>query len=281
MNKVFQRLLVFFIGVPLIILLVFFESYNHLPLQIAVMIAILIATHELYTILKQKIHVQPLWIPMGLNFIISIINLCVWSCGITAKWLTLIFVFSILFSISWEILANNKSGNFEGVLEKIFSTIFIIFYIPFLLTFITKLTVLNYSREFLILFFLIVFSCDSFAWLFGVLFGKGTRGIITVSPKKSLVGFIGGIISSIAITFLFCKFYPTIFNSNYVAIFIIGFFTAISAILGDLAESAIKRSASVKDSGTIMPGRGGLLDSIDSILFAAPIYYILILFFFV
>jgi phosphatidate cytidylyltransferase len=62
---------------------------------------------------------------------------------------------------------------------------------------------------------------------------------------------------------------------------ITGFCTAIAAVAGDLAESALKRSANVKDSGTIMPGRGGLLDSIDSILFAAPIYYILIIFFFV
>jgi len=281
MNKIAKRLLVFFIGVPVILILVFFKTFNHLPLNIAVIIAALIAVQELYIIIKERIEVQPLWIVFLLTFLVTFASLLENSFKISSKWLTLIYVFSILFSLIWEIIENNKTGNFSNVITRVATTIFIIFYIPFLLTFISKLTILTYSREFLVLFFLLVFGCDSFAWLFGVLFGKTSRGVIAVSPNKSLAGFIGGILSSIAISYVFSLFFPAIFMHYSLKVCITGFCTAIAAVAGDLAESGLKRSANVKDSGTIMPGRGGLLDSIDSILFAAPVYYILILFFFV
>ncbi|HZK19886.1 MAG TPA: phosphatidate cytidylyltransferase, partial [Treponemataceae bacterium] len=175
----------------------------------------------------------------------------------------------------------NISNNFDAVISKISSTILIIFYIPFLFVFVGNLSVLEYSREFLVLFLLLVFACDSFAWFFGVLFGNGTRGLISVSKNKSLIGFIGGIVSTIAIAYTYSLFFPHVFLGYHIKVSITGLCTALAAICGDLAESALKRSAAVKDSGSIMPGRGGIMDSIDSILFAAPIYYMLIMFFFV
>lgn len=281
MNKNIQRLLVFFIGVPLIVLLVFFKTYNHLPLHIAVAITTYIAVQELYTLLKNKMAVQPLWLVTSISMLIALTSLFVYSFRISSKWLSLSFVVSVLFSLAWEIFANNKTKDFSNAITKVASTFFTIFYIPFLITFISKITILNYSSIFLVLFFLLVFGCDSAAWFFGVLFGKKSRGVISVSPNKSLVGFLGGIISSVLIAYLFSRFFPDIFCAYGLKVSIVGFFTASAAVAGDLAESVLKRSSDIKDSGTIMPGRGGMLDSIDSILFAAPVYYILILFFFI
>ena len=116
--------------------------------------------------------------------------------------------------------------------------------------------------------------CDSFAWFFGILFGKSTRGFVPASPNKSLVGFIGGIAGSIGCGVLLKVILPEVFTISYRNLIILGLITSVAAIVGDLIESVFKRSCDVKDSGNLIPGRGGVLDSIDSILIAAPIFYI-------
>ena len=132
----------------------------------------------------------------------------------------------------------------------------------------------------LALYLIIVFMCDSGAWFFGVLFGKSTRGVIAASPNKSLVGFIGGILSSVASAIVVKEIYPDIFYLSYQNLVIISLITSVSAIIGDLVESVLKRSLDCKDSGTLIPGRGGVLDSIDSLLIAAPVFYIAVQFLF-
>ena len=89
------------------------------------------------------------------------------------------------------------------------------------------------------------------------------------------MGFIGGYIGSISAGLIFRLLMPEIFHGSIVKILLLGFLTATAAIVGDIIESVFKRSTGTKDSGSIIPGRGGVLDSIDSILLAAPIYYIL------
>ena len=116
--------------------------------------------------------------------------------------------------------------------------------------------------------------CDSFAWFFGILFGKSTRGFVAASPNKSLVGFIGGIIGSLGCGFVLKYFFPAAISISNLNLVILGIITSVSAIIGDLIESVFKRSCDIKDSGNLIPGRGGVLDSIDSVVIAAPIFYI-------
>ena len=134
----------------------------------------------------------------------------------------------------------------------------------------------------LFLFLLITFGNDSAAWFFGNLFGKNNRGVIPVSPNKSVAGYIGGIFISVAISAGALFLFPSVFSvvnphSPLIITFaaVLGLFTGIFANLGDLAESAIKRSCEFKDSGHVIMGRGGILDSIDSVAVAAPVYYLL------
>jgi phosphatidate cytidylyltransferase len=127
-------------------------------------------------------------------------------------------------------------------------------------------------------FLLIVIVNDSFAWFFGVLFGKNNRGFVKISPNKSIAGFAGGILVSTAVGgalqyFGVLQLAPSAHAP--LAGLVTGFLCALAATLGDLAESALKRSAAVKDSGTLFPGRGGVLDSLDSIAMAAPVFYLL------
>jgi len=94
-----------------------------------------------------------------------------------------------------------------------------------------------------------------------------------ISPNKTWEGAIGGAIFGILISILFFHFF------NYFSmlqVILISFLTIIAGTFGDLAESMIKRNFHVKDSGKVLPGHGGLLDRFDSMLFAAPIYFVLI-----
>ena len=92
-----------------------------------------------------------------------------------------------------------------------------------------------------------------------------------MSPKKTIEGFIGGLLFAVLAGFLIGYY------SNYFSILnwmIIAIIVAVFGTLGDLVESKFKRQANVKDSGTIMPGHGGLLDRLDSLFFLAPFVYL-------
>ena len=98
-----------------------------------------------------------------------------------------------------------------------------------------------------------------------------------LSPKKTIEGFVAGMLFSVAFA-LICHFWflQTIPISDSI---IIGILLACVGLLGDLAESAFKRSAGVKDSGSLIPGHGGILDRIDSLLLTAPVFYYYVLLF--
>lgn len=118
--------------------------------------------------------------------------------------------------------------------------------------------------------FISVWTGDGGAYYVGRKFGK-RRLSPRVSPKKSVEGLVGGIAASVAAAavmhFTFFREFPLVHA------LIAGFILAVTGVIGDLAESLWKRSAAVKDSGTLIPGHGGFLDRSDSILFTAPILY--------
>jgi phosphatidate cytidylyltransferase len=101
-----------------------------------------------------------------------------------------------------------------------------------------------------------------------------------VSPNKTLVGFIGGFLGALALGYLYVAAVPDLLGRASLSHGIFFLVIAVFGNLGDLLESALKRSAALKDSGSIIPGRGGVLDSIDSLLFSAPVYYYSIIIFF-
>ncbi|HTX71895.1 MAG TPA: phosphatidate cytidylyltransferase [Rectinemataceae bacterium] len=113
---------------------------------------------------------------------------------------------------------------------------------------------------------------DSLAWFFGMTFGR-RRGIVAVSPNKSIAGFCGGMAGSVGLAFVARALFPHAIACAWPAVVALGLTVGAAVIVGDLFESALKRSAGTKDSGSAVPGRGGFLDSFDSILFAAPVFY--------
>lgn len=118
--------------------------------------------------------------------------------------------------------------------------------------------------------FVFIWVNDTAAYFFGSLLGK-RKLIEHISPKKSVEGFIAGILFTIIASLIFARLY-----AEYSIIFWIGFAAVIALFgtLGDLFESLIKRTSSVKDSGRFIPGHGGILDRIDSLLVAIPAIYL-------
>ena len=172
--------------------------------------------------------------------------------------------------MAFEVLS---AKTFENSASHLISSVFIVMYAGYLPSFVSRMTFHEHSREFIAFFFLMVCLCDSVAWFCGVLFGKNNKGIIKASPNKSLAGFFGGFAGTILTGVAAHFFFPQVFTGSLAKIIIFAFFIAFVAIIGDLVESVIKRSVEIKDSGSLIPGRGGVLDSIDSILFVAPVYY--------
>ena len=118
--------------------------------------------------------------------------------------------------------------------------------------------------------FILIWINDTAAYFVGKNFGK-QKLFPSVSPKKTVEGFLGGVFFACVASFFISLYtYDVSFNSWLILSIIV----STTGTLGDLIESKFKRQANVKDSGTIMPGHGGLLDRLDSIIFAAPFIYL-------
>jgi phosphatidate cytidylyltransferase len=191
--------------------------------------------------------------------------------------------FALILGAAWLLVSRifTPADKFEGVISRISSGLAVMLYPGLLMAWVIRMSLIPRSGMVILMFLLMVIACDSAAWAVGMIFGKGNRGIIPVSPNKSLTGFIGGILASTlvgigAVYFAPETFPPSRFAAPLSAPFrgiILGFISGLAGTLGDLGESAMKRSSNIKDSGSIIPGRGGILDTIDSIALAAPVYY--------
>jgi len=277
-----QRFLIFFLGLPAIVAVVLLlPHYRHLAFNLLTVIFSALGAVELSVLLAQK-------------------NLCVSKTeaallGATppaAMLLTVCFDFHsltvsavIAAAVSWLLVSRvfSKGEKLEAALNRLAAGIAILIYPGMMMVWIVRMSHWEDNAHVIILAFLCsVFGSDSAAWAVGMLFGKGNQGIVPASPNKSIAGFIGGIIAPTLIGMGAVMLFPKVFIPDIgffqdlapVAGAILGLLTGAAATLGDLGESAIKRSSGIKDSGNIIPGRGGVLDSIDSIVLAAPVFYL-------
>ena len=278
MNKVIKRLLVFFIGVPLVIAVVSLPFCKHILLNILTIISAGIAANEFYNMASTKYKLFPRFVIILLTAALPILTYIFVLFDFDFSYLMWFLVLEIFAFMGAESLI---AKTFEESVTKISLTTLILFYCGYMLSFIIRMSAIPENTSiYLYLYFILVFMTDSGAWFFGVLFGKSTRGFFKASPNKSLVGFFGGILTAIASGIVFKFIFPEIFFGSIWKIILISFITALGAIVGDLIESVFKRSLDVKDSGNIIPGRGGLLDCLDSLILGAPIFYIGIHFFY-
>ena len=152
---------------------------------------------------------------------------------------------------------------------------------PFFLIQLFGITETDFSKNtfnpsIILMMFILTWTFDTFAFIVGVKFGKN-RILPSVSPKKSWEGFIGGLIFCVLAGFISQHYYKDYFeNISYITIIILSFILPFTATIGDFIESYYKRQAGVKDSGTLIPGHGGILDRMDAFMITIPVIYILI-----
>jgi phosphatidate cytidylyltransferase len=170
---------------------------------------------------------------------------------------------------------------FNDTIQSISKTskyIYLLGYIVLPFIFITKISfgVKDYNPKIIIGLFILIWTNDTFAYLVGKSIGKH-KLLEKVSPKKTIEGFLGGVLFAIFAGFLISKLYirpnPNFSEKSIFIWTIIALIVGVFGTIGDLIESKFKRIAGVKDSGNIMPGHGGVLDRLDSVIFVAPIVF--------
>jgi phosphatidate cytidylyltransferase len=189
------------------------------------------------------------------------VHLLVWVAGVVG----VLMVRTIWF---------NNADDLEALLPRLAASLTVVFYPGIFMFFLSRLTTVEHAKFHLLFLFALVFANDTAAWAVGTLAGK-PLGLV-ISPSKSVAGFVAGFAVSLAVAVAAVIVAPDLVPGGAAGALTLGLLIGAIAIIGDLSESAVKRSAGVKDSGTVMMGRGGLLDSVDSLLLAAPVYYLLI-----
>ncbi len=236
---------------------------------------------------------------IALFFVFGIISLMEFNKLIGLKSFIPFIIFTLLFGIFgfWQNVMNTNKGFDEATQILHVITIFVQLFlikdlfsgksIPlfqskrFIITtfylssgFIFLVLIANfystYNPNILLGSFILVWVNDSFAYLVGKNLGK-QKLFPRVSPKKTVEGFLGGLFFSCVASYFIAKYSYTFSFTNWLILAII---ISVFGTVGDLIESKFKRQAGVKDSGVIMPGHGGLLDRLDSIIFAAPFIYL-------
>ena len=272
MKSLTKRLLTAAVAIPLLILIIVFLPHQHnLAFFIIILFADFVGTFEMKNIISKKGDVSSVGYLGVLLPIVQYLQLY-FSSGINF----VLYIFAILIGLAAAIeVFQGAKDNFNDSLGRIARTVMVVTYPSIFATFLVRLCYLENASGIILLFLALVFGTDSFAYFFGIAFGKNNKGFVKVSPNKSVAGFIGGILVPSIAGLLAPIIFPNTFLYTPVAGFVIGFATAVFSCIGDLIESCFKRSAGIKDSGTIIPGRGGMLDSIDSIIIAAPFYFVL------
>ena len=187
-----------------------------------------------------------------------------WAVYSDMRDLSLVIAFLVLGLLSLRLLMKEPTGAIQEVAPVVLG----LFYLPFVLSLMIKLR--EVAPGWVIYTAGTVWGADSFAYYIGKTFGR-RRLYPSVSPKKTVEGavgsIIGGAICSILIGLLLLN------GLKLLNLFLVGMIIGIASIVGDLTESMFKRDAGVKDSGTLLPGHGGVLDKMDGIIYATPIVY--------
>lgn len=272
------RLANFFIGIPAFIAVVWYLGFARNILLLAVIACIqYLASRELAAVFG-KLKVPTNRMSIALFSILA--SVCVYLApllsppsGRTVSAPEMLFLVTAVFPLFLLApFAFAKKANFPNLLQSMCATLFSFFYIGALGACLAAIVSgFGQSREPVLTFALMTFGNDALAWLIGNLLGR-KRGIVDVSPNKSLAGFIGGICGSLAAGVIVYFLFPSSGFGSVAAPMALGLVTGLAVITGDLVESAIKRSVDVKDSGDLIPGRGGILDSFDSLLYSAPVF---------
>jgi phosphatidate cytidylyltransferase len=264
-----KRLLTALWGIPLLAAAVWFDA----PLPwLTVLVALwgLLAVFEFYK-LGEKIKLAPLtWFGLAWTLLFII------SPQLNNEYLTssTLLASGVVISLIWLIARRKQEGAFSSWAWTLGG----ILYVGFLLSYYVALRGLDDGRNWVFLALVVTFASDSAAYFVGRALGRHKLAP-TISPGKTWEGTVGGFIGAIVIALLFTLPTPLQLPIGCGQAVILGVLISLFGQLGDLAESLLKRSTGVKDSGTLLAGHGGFLDRMDSIVFAGVVVYYYVVWF--
>ncbi len=202
------------------------------------------------------------WVFIGLS-------ICLIYIGIFAEQLFIIELGLSFVLITLIILSRvGKKLKIDEAFQQLSFFGFGLLYCAVLPIFVFRVLYTGDDISWFILYLSLVFVGDTGAYLVGMFFGR-TKLLEVISPKKTVEGALGGIAASLIVALVGSKY----FDVPVYQLLVCALAVSCVAQAGDLVESLIKRAVHVKDSGTLMPGHGGMMDRLDAIYFAAPVYY--------
>ena len=284
MNETLKRLLSAVIALPIYFFLIITDAFNGFPILVLSLIISLVCLHEFYQMNSAKNPSAKPFVVTGMFFaaLVNIVFYLVWVQSLHSKgylffedfpfiFFTAIITFLVAISFCFQIFRRSIDGAIYSLGVTLFGVIFIVVFFSHIIL----ISALKDGYIYILVMNIVVIVNDAAAYFGGVLFGKHKAGF-AVSPKKSWEGYFFGLLFSIIIMFLACEFVSAFFEIELfgrIEAVIVGVFISILANIGDLAESAIKRDANVKDSGKIIPGHGGMWDVFDAMIFTMPFFY--------
>jgi phosphatidate cytidylyltransferase len=251
------------VGVALAALVVvpLFSPYRWVFIGV-IALAVTIGTYEIVKSLR-RLGARPPMLPLMLGGALTVV--LAYRDGPEALFFSL--VLTVLACLAWRM-----ADPAEGFLRDVAASTFTAFYVPFLAGFAALLTIPDDGARRVVAFIAVVVCSDVGGYVAGVLFGKHPMAP-TVSPKKSWEGFAGSLVACVlGGTVLFW----TLFDVQPLLGAVYGLAVVATATLGDLGESMVKRDIGIKDMGTLLPGHGGVMDRLDSLLPTAPVAWLLL-----
>ena len=253
-------------GIVLVIIAAFLLVEGSTVLYFGSMAISLIGLYELYRVMKIERSAPGF---VGYAAVVAYY----WIMGNREQYVTFLAIVSLMILMTIYVVTFPKYGT-----EQITVAFFGIFYVGIMFSYLYQVREMPDGKYLVWLILLSSWGCDTFAYCAGKLFGKHKMAPV-LSPKKSVEGAVGGVVGAAALGAI----YATIFSSNItmsinpVAGFaIICAVGALISMVGDLAASAIKRNHDIKDYGKLIPGHGGIMDRFDSVIYVAPVIWILL-----
>lgn len=260
MNNFWQRLIT---GVIFLTILISGILINQWTFAFLFLIISILAQTEFYNIIKKHGYK-----PIGIySIIVGAIGFIITFLA-TAQIIDTKYILTII-PLVFLIFVFVLFGRYDEPIKTLSSTFYGLFYIALPFALISPLAFYGGSYQCMVVLgmFIIIWTNDTGAYCFGVLFGKH-KMFERISPKKSWEGFFGGALAAVGAAFILAHFYDVLTTTQWI---VLALLTICFGTLGDLVESQFKRTIGIKDSSNILPGHGGILDRFDSIILAIPI----------
>lgn len=254
------------LGLPLVIIILVFGNKYVVDISFAIISAM--SLHEYFNALKKESK-PVIWLGYVASALIALIHVIPVKHAITI--VSVLIPTCILIMFLHVILSNMKTS-----IKDIYITFFGICYIPLFLMFIPLVN--GFEKGSLLVWYIVIaaWGTDTFAYLVGKAIGK--HKFSEISPNKTIEGCIGGLVGCIILMLGYTYICNTYFSleMSYVYITLLSIILSIVGQIGDFAASSIKRFVGIKDFSNLIPGHGGMLDRIDSVIFIAPFAYMLL-----